>query len=339
MGSMVRWIIAVLSQHLLLVLGLFALLPLIAVFWNAPAWLLAALALLQQHHPVILVIVGGAVSVGVLFLVLWQLPKWQASGVQDIKDRLTIENAARQTLAQIIGGIAVIAGLFFTWVNLQYTQASARETIRISDEGQITERFTKAIDHLGAVSDKGEKQLEIRLGGIYALERIAKDSERDHWPIMEILTAYVREKAMWTEDPSTGFGKTGPNVGRILSPHQRSIDYMGDPPPDPDIQAILSVLGRRTRIYQQGEDQPLNLRQTDLRRADLQGSHLEGAVFIAAHLERANLRGAHLRGADLRDASGLTWDQFRNTFGIDDKMTKLPAYLQTSRDRTPKAAD
>jgi hypothetical protein len=48
--------------------------------------------------------------------------------------------------------------------------------------------------YLGANDSEGKKQFETRLGGIYALERIAKDSEADHWPIMEILTAYVRKK-------------------------------------------------------------------------------------------------------------------------------------------------
>lgn len=38
------------------------------------------------------------------------------------------------------------------------------------------------------------------LSGIYALERIAQDSKKDHWPIMEILTAYVRENAQWKGD-------------------------------------------------------------------------------------------------------------------------------------------
>jgi hypothetical protein len=34
----------------------------------------------------------------------------------------------------------------------------------------------------------------VRLGGIYALERIARDSESDHWAVMEVLTAFVREQ-------------------------------------------------------------------------------------------------------------------------------------------------
>ena len=37
--------------------------------------------------------------------------------------------------------------------------------------------------------------MEIRLGGIYALERISNESEKDYWPIMEILTAYVRKNS------------------------------------------------------------------------------------------------------------------------------------------------
>ena len=36
---------------------------------------------------------------------------------------------------------------------------------------------------------------EVRIGAIYALERIAQDSLRDHVPIMEILTAYIRQNA------------------------------------------------------------------------------------------------------------------------------------------------
>lgn len=77
-------------------------------------------------------------------------------------------------MAQIFGGVAIAIGIYYTWGYL----TTARE-------GQITERFTRAVDQLG--NDK----LEIRLGGIHALERIADESNRDYWPIMEILTAYI----------------------------------------------------------------------------------------------------------------------------------------------------
>jgi hypothetical protein len=44
-------------------------------------------------------------------------------------------------------------------------------------EGQITERFTSVIDQLGKAANKGSKLFEIRVGGIYALERIARESD------------------------------------------------------------------------------------------------------------------------------------------------------------------
>jgi hypothetical protein len=90
------------------------------------------------------------------------------------------------TLAQILAGAALLSGLYFTW-----------RTLQVNREGQITERFTRAIDQLGKVDDNNNKLFEIRLGGIYALERISRESEEDHWPIMEVLTAYVRQHARW----------------------------------------------------------------------------------------------------------------------------------------------
>jgi hypothetical protein len=94
-----------------------------------------------------------------------------------------LESDARTAVIQALGGAALLIGLY-----------STSKTLRTTQEGQITDRFTKAINQLG---ETGPAKLAIRLGGIYALERIARESERDHWPIMEILTAYVREHAPW----------------------------------------------------------------------------------------------------------------------------------------------
>lgn len=168
-------------------------------------------------------------------------------------------------MVQAMGGLAILAGLFLT-----------AKTLRTTQEGQITDRFTKAINQLG---EAGPEKLAIRLGGIYALERIARDSERDHWPIMEILTAYVRENAPWKEEQSSR---------EVIPPKLAT-----------DIQAILTVLGRRTLIYGKGEAYCLNLTGTDLRGADLLKAHLEGAILTETHLEGAALRGAHLEKANL----------------------------------------
>jgi hypothetical protein len=57
----------------------------------------------------------------------------------------------------------------------------------LSREGQVTDRFTKAIEQLGS------KELDIRIGGIYALGRIARDSAGDHPTVVQVLSTFVRE--------------------------------------------------------------------------------------------------------------------------------------------------
>jgi Pentapeptide repeats (8 copies) len=167
----------------------------------------------------------------------------------------------------------------------------------LSRKGQINDRCIKAIEQLGAVDQGGRKKLEVRLGGIYALEQIAKDSPDDHhWPIMEILTAYVREHAPWKGEEQISQEETLPSETQPTQNHQ------SPPKPDADIQAILTLLGRRTRTYGKGEVYALDLAKTDLRGAWLSDAHLEGALLQAAHLEEAILLQAHLEGAFLWDA-------------------------------------
>ena len=110
-----------------------------------------------------------------------------------------------------MAGVAGAIGIFFTWRGQRLTQQAQEESQRnvreqleqsrneleITRRGQITERFTRAIDQLG--SGQG---LEMNLGGIYSLERTAREDQDYHWPIMEVMTAYVRRHAPWRpEEP------------------------------------------------------------------------------------------------------------------------------------------
>ena len=117
----------------------------------------------------------GAAAVLAL-IILWKVPQWQVGtvGGLDPKEQFDRVNEARKTLAQIIGGIAVLAGFYSTVQNLRVAQ----ESLAVAQQGQITDRFTKAIEQIGAVHSRGQKKLEVRLGGIYALKRIADESEQ-----------------------------------------------------------------------------------------------------------------------------------------------------------------
>jgi Pentapeptide repeats (8 copies) len=197
------------------------------------------------------------------------------------------------------------------------------QTFNLSSEGQITDRFTKAIEQIGAsdgtvgVSGKPKPKLEVRLGGIHALERIALDSERDDWVIMEVLTAYVRDRAPYNRQDQDEKKKS-------QTPGEALDELKGNPPLGEDIQAILTVLGRRRTQYDKGT---IDLRYTDLRGARISGAMFSGVDFggaalsgdltnvnlnygrligtdlIGAQLKGAHLSHADLKGADLTDAT------------------------------------
>ena len=78
-------------------------------------------------------------------------------------------------------------GLGITGFSLLFTVWEGLEDRKMTHERLVTERFSKAVEHLQS------KEETVRIGGIYALERIAKDSKKDYWTIMDVLTSYVRE--------------------------------------------------------------------------------------------------------------------------------------------------
>lgn len=211
----------------------------------------------------------------ILILILWLVPQWQVPEVTDqgfgLKERLHQINENRKTVAQILGGAFFLLGLYFTWKNLVLAQEKYRTDLFMAQEKQATDLFTKAVDQLG------DEKLQVRLGGIYALERIARESPKDHWPIMEVLTTFVREIA-----PST-------------VPIEKPLT---------DIQAVLTVLGRTAIDYaKEGEMRSLDLRATHLARASLMKAKLQRALLTKVNLQRAILIEANLQGAILNRAN------------------------------------
>jgi len=148
----------------------------------------------------------------------------------------------------------------------------------LSRQGQVTDRYTRAIEQLGS------EKLDVRIGGIYALERVARDFPRDQPTVIAVLAAFVREHSheQWPLPKSDR-----------------------DPVPDhttrPDVQAALTVSGRRNTRY---DREPVNLND-----ANLVGADLARASLSRADLARADLTGAKLIRADLTNAD-LSYTNF-----------------------------
>ena len=230
-------------------------------------------------------------------VLLYFYPKMQVSHfeINNSTTIATLENQYRATLTQIFGGAAVAIGIYFAWKNF----ITAQENLKTAQEGQITERFTRAVDQLGAVDKDGNPAIETRLGAIYALEIIANKSDEYYWPIMEILTAYIRKNSpteygeeTFTYEYSYAQDRNV-EVKEIKMQNRISLD----------IQAIVTVIRRRRYFFNSGESNYLDLRGTNLREANFEGANLQGANLKWTYLGGANFREANLQEANLEDAN------------------------------------
>jgi uncharacterized protein YjbI with pentapeptide repeats len=218
----------------------------------------------------------------------WELPKREvarlALKIRDPKARADVEDNIRKTVGQGLGGVAVLLG-----AGLAYLQFSQQQ--RASHDLLISNQVSKGFEQLGS------KKVVIRLGGIYALEGVMNNSDQYHRPVLEALTASIRDGTRATTPAS---------------------------PLPTDIQAALTVIGRRSasrsgvdRIDLSGVDRidlrgaslvsadlvDANLADANLAGANLTNAHLSGAYLTWANLFNANLTGADLVGADLTRAS------------------------------------
>jgi hypothetical protein len=214
-----------------------------------------------------------------------------------------------QALALLMAGVAAAVGIYFTWrgqgitregqrisqENIEVTRQNAEEQSQLTQEGQSTERFTRAIGQLAATDAKnGGKILEVRLGAIYELEQVSRVSKVLRASILEVLSAYLRQNTSWHH---------------LRYERLEEEDKMIEAMPLPiDVQAILTVLGRRRGYFEDIELEPLDLQGTylsggDLRHADLQLANLHEVNFRETDLSEAILLGADLSGAYVRNAN------------------------------------
>jgi hypothetical protein len=153
---------------------------------------------------------------------------------------------------------------------------------------RIVESFTKAVEQLG--SDK----LEVRVGGIFALERLSRESVDDYWTIMEILAAYVRDHmpyAMVQDRISERAYFLWLQAGRPEGLSEEfwamavRLERIKEPPTD--IAAVLAVIKGRSaenRRREREEDRFFDLSGTYLNRGFFWNIHLEGADFAHSTL-------------------------------------------------------
>ncbi|MGW0990285.1 pentapeptide repeat-containing protein [Streptomyces sp. NPDC002486] len=198
---------------------------------------------------------------------------WRGPYVLDAKyiDRKALSEGS----AALVTGLrtALVAGVaaLGAGIALLYTARSYRLTRR----GQITERFTKALERLGS------PEIYVRIGGILALEQIVQDApEQAATDAAEVLSHFIRHRA--------------PKARRQNDP-----DNGGLPNElEADVQAALTAL---TRAESRTHVDPRQ--RLDFRGLHLAGAYLKAADLTYADLRMADLTGAYLSGATLTEAT------------------------------------
>ncbi|MFT5159937.1 MAG: hypothetical protein ACI861_002533 [Paracoccaceae bacterium] len=201
---------------------------------------------------------------------------------------------------EAIRNIGLVIAALFGVPFLIWRSVVAQKQVDVAEQSHITDRISKAVEQLGAAktvryhrtngngiklyeeregggldlkkpifSEETKPNIEVRMGGIFALERIGRDSPADHLQIMEILTAYIRENApaSGAENPpgtSLDVENEATLSGHLSSRLHPSFKLVEQPKnygfgnqlfnwprnlkPRNDIQGAITVIGRRDLI-------------------------------------------------------------------------------------------
>jgi len=223
----------------------------------------------------------------------WEGAKPQAGNAPDARNLPGGPEGIRNlvwSLATLFGGAAAVVGIILAARRTKAANHQAEAALKQSEtafQSLVTERFTKAVEQLG------HEKRAVRLGAIYALERIARDSPRDRDTIVETLAAYIRELAPWPPRHKNSL----PFDDSDLEGEEQAIErnpMLLRPPVD--ISAATIVICRLL------PDRDAMRPKTDLRYADLRGLDAPNINLSEMQLDHSNLRRANLNWANLNRA-------------------------------------
>jgi uncharacterized protein YjbI with pentapeptide repeats len=281
--------------------------------------------------PLLAVLAGAS-----LFAVsLWQYPEFVDRQATDLLDRaalasptplssherillerdlLQLKNTARtttwSTIAQLIGGVVIATGLYLTWRTVRATERNvaltqdnirksftvAMKTLENNQEGKYTDRFTNAVGQLG------NEHMGVRLGGLYALLRLAHDSITERSNVIRMFCTYIRSHSSVTVSEGGNIDgsidKAELDIQECFNLIDRNIwDKYGQ-------TYLLDVSESNLKGISAGD---FNLSSINLSRANLQeasfiGAGLHSAILLGCNLSKARMHGADLRHANLASA-------------------------------------
>ena len=215
-------------------------------------------------------------SIGIVTVGIWvSITHWSELSSNGESTSATIRN-----VALVLGGIvALVLSIWRSYIADRQAYTARRQS-EIAQRRLLDERYQKGLEMLGS------DVLSVRLGGIYALDRLAKEQPSEyHIPIIKQFCAFVRNP-------------TGKPTEVEL---RQQCKKPTAPPLRVDIQEVVTAIGRRSEDGIKEEDTAEGF-ELDLSGADLRGLRLPDGNLRGVDLHGSYLMHAYLANVDLRGA-------------------------------------
>ena len=240
------------------------------------------------------------------------------SNHEEKMELINLENELRKTVLQIIGGLFLLTGVFFSWN--QYAQTKERD---------LSEKLNKIVALMGSDEEY------VQIGAVYSLKQVSSNHKNGNTIIVDILASYIREHAQWSNSALLARGNELTRAALQVISHTlnknsnilfdiSNCDFRGI-----DLKSIFLKNGTILESH---------FESSDLKGAVFQHTILTGSSFNSANLENASFAGSDLRyvsfndatlknvdfsGANLSGATGIDWNKIKDIAIIDNK-TLLP---------------
>ena len=189
-----------------------------------------------------------------------------------------------RNLGLVIGGVVAI-------VLAVWRSRIAERQADTAERGLLNERYQRGAEMLGS------DVLTVRLGGIYALQRLAEEHpEQYHVQIMKLFCAFVRNP---TVDGGRETGLANRDTGEVAETREDGVGVR----PRQDVEAVMEAIATRSKIGI-GFERDARF-WLDVRNANLSGLDLFSVEGV--NLSWARLTDADLSHVKLRPSADLSW--------------------------------
>jgi uncharacterized protein YjbI with pentapeptide repeats len=205
------------------------------------------------------------------------------NGVEDEGKLSEPLSALCSDIAQLLSGFAILAGLVI-----------AAWRVSVTFDGQVTDRFGRAVDQLSS------SEITTRLAGISALGRIARGSPKDQPMVMDTLCAFIRQRSYRKPKDKDWCPPT-----LLAHPEPYTLDTLTH-----ETWSAIRVIGNR--------DEKVDSKDI---RLDLQGVKLKYAHLIDLNFQGVNFERANFSQSSLDASRPFTlWQELSRRFGRKRKV-------------------